>query len=297
MTLQDIVDYARYRLNNYEIPYYWVDKELVFYCNEILNQMCRDARMLTDSITASVCEIYTTADTLDYALSPLVIFVKSARIVTQEVMTLDTLPSTAWSVGDTITGGTSTKTCKVVEKLTNYKYVINKRSGAFSLGETLTNGIYTAHQSDYYPKLSDYKSSELEKTDSVLMDSKYIGWRAETAAEPKKYILDYNTGYITLYPNPDDSYLLRLSVIRYPLVAMSVTSMSTQTPEIDAKYHDTVVNGICSMAYMKRGENTFNDKLASMYLSLYKKSISDMKVKDNLTRTFTSIGSPHKGFI
>lgn len=52
-----------------------------------------------------------------------------------EVMTLDVAPSTPWITGRTITGQTSGKTCVVVERLSSLTYLVNQRSGAFTLGE------------------------------------------------------------------------------------------------------------------------------------------------------------------
>ena len=64
-----------------------------------------------------------------------------------ELMTLDVAPSGAgWAVGDTITGATSAKTCTVLERLTTLTYHVKDRSGAFTLGEVLSNGTATADQ-------------------------------------------------------------------------------------------------------------------------------------------------------
>jgi hypothetical protein len=63
-----------------------------------------------------------------------------------ELLTLDVAPGTAWEVGNTLTGVTSTKTCVIVEILTTLTYIVKNRSGAFTLGEVITNGTYTADQ-------------------------------------------------------------------------------------------------------------------------------------------------------
>jgi hypothetical protein len=65
---------------------------------------------------------------------------------TYELMTLDVAPGTNWSVGDTITGVTSTKTCVIVEMHTTLIYTVKDRNGTFTLGEVLTNGTFTADQ-------------------------------------------------------------------------------------------------------------------------------------------------------
>ncbi len=71
-----------------------------------------------------------------------------------ELLTLDVAPATNWSVGDTITGQTSTKTCVVVSRATTLTYNVSNRSGAFTLGEVLTNGTYTADQGAAHPQIA-----------------------------------------------------------------------------------------------------------------------------------------------
>jgi hypothetical protein len=64
-----------------------------------------------------------------------------------ELMTLDVAPGgTGWAVGDTLTGATSTKTCIIVAVITTKAYVVKSRSGAFTLGEIISNGTNTADQ-------------------------------------------------------------------------------------------------------------------------------------------------------
>ena len=54
-----------------------------------------------------------------------------------EVITIDVTPATDWAKGDVITGQTSGRTCIVVDKLTNTTYLVNTRSGAYTLGEII----------------------------------------------------------------------------------------------------------------------------------------------------------------
>jgi hypothetical protein len=297
MTLADIIEFARYRLNNFEKPHFHSDKELVFYCNESLNAFARDTLCLADSLTASVCEIPTVEDTMDYSLAASVIYIRSAKLVTQELLTLDVAPSTAWAAGDTLTGALSTKTCKVVECLTTKTYIIENRTGAFTLGESISNGTNAADQGTTYPTVADHESTELYKATRSVMDTRCQGWRTADQNEPSMYLLDYHTGYITIYPKPDDIYTLRLSVFRYPITAMSATDMSTQTPEIDAKYHNAIIDGICAQAYLKSGENTYDAKKAANHYQLFRKAISDVKIKNVMSGSAESTVSPHGAFI
>jgi len=69
-----------------------------------------------------------------------------------ELMTLDVAPSVAgWAIGDTITGATSLKTCTIVERITTLTYHVKDRSGAFTLGEIVSNGTATADQGAAHP--------------------------------------------------------------------------------------------------------------------------------------------------
>jgi hypothetical protein len=64
-----------------------------------------------------------------------------------ERMVLDVAPGGAgWSVGDTITGQTSNKTCVIIQKVSTTIYLVKDRNGAFTLGEVMTNGTDTADQ-------------------------------------------------------------------------------------------------------------------------------------------------------
>jgi uncharacterized phiE125 gp8 family phage protein len=72
-----------------------------------------------------------------------------------ELMTLDVAPGGAgWAAGDTITGATSHETCIVVTVLTTKTYYVRNRSGAYTLGEILSNGTATADQGAANPTFS-----------------------------------------------------------------------------------------------------------------------------------------------
>lgn len=69
-----------------------------------------------------------------------------------ELMTLDVAPGGAgWAAGDTITGASSGQTCIVVQVLTTTTYYVRNRSGAFTLGEILSNGTIAADQGAAFP--------------------------------------------------------------------------------------------------------------------------------------------------
>jgi hypothetical protein len=145
----------------------------------------------------------------------------------------------------------------------------------------------------------DYKYQEIDKKTTREMDEHYPFWRSTEGdtGEPTKYSLDFNTGYITIHPAPDYNYLLRLSVVRYPITAMTTTSMSTQTPVTDARYHDDIVNGLCSLALLKRGKETFDPQTGAVFKGLFDKAIMQIKIKNLRAESIPSTQGPHGGFI
>jgi hypothetical protein len=296
-SFQDIIDMARHRLNNFEVPYYWIDKELVWYANEAINQMCRDANILEDSMTASVCELHTTSGVMDYSIANSIIYVRSAMLVTEELMTLDVAPATAWVVGDTITGSSSAKTCVVIEKLTDLTYLVDNRTGTFEFGEVLSNGTVSADQGASYPTFKDHEYNELEKVYTLNTNENIDQWRVAESSEPTKYALDYHNRKLTLYPPPDDVYTIRLATYREQITPMTTATFSSQAPEIHTRYWDIIVNGICAQAYLKRGENTFDPKTAAMFMQLFRAGIADIKAKNMFLKAVPSTLSAHGGFI
>jgi hypothetical protein len=299
MTLQTIIDQARYRLNNFEKPYRWLDAELVFYANEAENVIARDTQCLVDTETESVCRLFTVAGTIDYAISPLILSVLSVRLVQTELMTLDTTPApTAFAAAATVTGVTSTKSCTVVEKLTATTYTVEHRDGLFTAGEVVGDGTNSIDLAAGYPTFAENSDDTtfLAKT-NVMEINTYGAWRNADQDEPSRWMLDYQTGHTTIYPPPDDHYALYLSVIRYPLTALTTSSMSAQTPEIDAAYHQALIDGICYQAYLKAGDDTFDADRSKLFYGLFRAAISRKKIQNNLFVGGGQVSGPHGGFI
>jgi len=72
-----------------------------------------------------------------------------------ETLTLDVAPApAAWAEGATITGASSGKSAKIVQKVSSTVYQIRERSGSFTLGEILSDGTNTADQGAAYPTVT-----------------------------------------------------------------------------------------------------------------------------------------------
>ena len=298
-TLQDIIDMTRYRLGNFEKPYLWLDAELTLYANEARNTICRDGRILEDSRTASVCQFSTVVDQLDYTLNSTIIFIRSIKLRDQETLTLDVAPAVAWSAGDILTGVLSGATCSVVAAASSSSYTIKQRTKAFTLGEIISNGTYTADQGATYPLVSDASTSTrlLEKRTNQQMDESYAGWRISTHAKPTVYIPDYNTGYLTLANKSDDIYVAEMSVIRYPLTQFTPTNFSSQSIEINSQWANAIVEGICYQAYQKRGDDTYDPNKSQNHFIQFRKYIDKAKMTQAIFESNAATCGPRGGFI
>jgi len=89
-----------------------------------------------------------------------------------ETLTLDVAPGGAgWAAGDTLTGVTSTQTCIIAEKLTATTYTVKNRTGAFTLGEVISNGTATADQGAAYPTFTSRMVDVLGYQAAVVLDA------------------------------------------------------------------------------------------------------------------------------
>ena len=68
-----------------------------------------------------------------------------------ETLTLNVAPATAWSPGDTVTGGSSGAVCTIVGQRSATTYWIKDRTKNFTAAETLSNGTYAASQFGAFP--------------------------------------------------------------------------------------------------------------------------------------------------
>jgi len=103
--------------------------------------------MLTANVTASVSLINYRKNDNTWAAA-------AAFNDGTELLTLDVAPATPWLAGQTVTGQTSTKSALIVAVTTTTTYQISGRTGAFTLGEVLTNGTVTADQGAAHPQVA-----------------------------------------------------------------------------------------------------------------------------------------------
>lgn len=102
-----------------------------------------------------------------------------------EILTLDVPPTPKhWTPGKTVTGQTSTKTCVIIGRLSSLIYVITDRTGAFTLGEILSDGTNSADQGAANPTVAT------AKTDQGAFTRLYMDYEDSNDQAVIKYIAD-----------------------------------------------------------------------------------------------------------
>lgn len=104
----------------------------------------------------------------------------------------------------------------------------------------------------------------LVQTTKRILDLTYASWASASGDERSFFIGDTNK--ITIYKKPDGSGTLRLTVSRLPLVAMSSDS---DTPEIDAQYHDGMIDWVLYRAYSKQDSKTLDPEKAEVHKNAF----------------------------
>lgn len=85
MNLSELIANARIQATDRVAPYLWSDDEITSYANDAEREACRRARLITDSTTASVCNITLVAATASYTLSRKVLFVNRVKLVGESI--------------------------------------------------------------------------------------------------------------------------------------------------------------------------------------------------------------------
>lgn len=265
-----ITTYTRRWLNDETAATYkWTLAELVDYFNAVMDDISRDTEYFIDGYTAASVEIATAAGTSDYAYSALTTDIRTVHISGTSkplsyanVKELENRDST-WRYLNSVAG-------------TDISFNLN--AGADTIASVTTDfldaGIagddwititgstsnnYTVQVDTVAQYLLTLTTTSTALTTEVAGDSVLI--RTLYCGTPTDYTLDYRTGYITLYPCPDEAGKLFLDIKRYPITELTTALVAipgTYTIPIDSHYHQGLVDGICMYAYLKSGPSTFN---------------------------------------
>lgn len=109
----------------------------------------------------------------------------------------------------------------------------------------------------------------LQKRTLQWMDRNHEGWDDETeprAAMPEYYVEDHDHRLIYLWPVPEVSGILHLSVGRLPSQSMLWSRRHQDQPEIDEQHHLCLLDYMKFLAYRKRDAETEDKDLSNRFL-------------------------------
>lgn len=124
--------------------------------------------------------------------------------------------------------------------------------------------------------LTGHTVSELEECVS--------NWAVQTG-EPIGIATDYETGKIRLFPIPLVDGLVRLRVVRMPLVELVALN---DVPEIKKHYHRSLIHWIKHMAYLKKDADTLDKSASAESLALFEMEFGKPKPAYNIEFELTN---------
>lgn len=320
MYVQDILDQARLRLDDVvktaNGKYLWDDTELLVYYNETEKDFARRTRSLYDASTAAICsyDIFPGLPTLSHdrriveinsaylgnAYRPL--FKRSVKYFDTHIA-LWGWQSTGW---------------RSVQEMPQY-YIPN----------------YEPHKIRFYPYYplvyqgtiygiqgaSDISFSSSSNTITFavgIVASMFVAGTTILVSGSKA--TPTNDGYYTVYSTPTNNVLtvsatipateantsafvarkidtLSLEVARLPLADVLIQNTNTATPEIDEDYHLKMVNGILSLAYLKRDSETYNLQEATKFKGIWDDIVEAAKTDQIIGSETDEAFEPHYGAI
>jgi hypothetical protein len=140
---------------------------------------------------------------------------------------------------------------------------VDTSTAIYSISNTITN-IKSA-------KLA-LGTKPLMKTSRKVLDLSFSNWPASTST-PRSYFLSA-TNKITVYPKPIIADTLNMAVARFPTAPMTVGG----SPEIDARYHPSLLLWILYRCYMKNDSETLNVDKAMDYKAQFEEFFGPKKI-------------------
>lgn len=277
MLLKEIISEVRGNMDDAD-KNTWKDEELVGYANEIVEDLCRRAEVLTDSQT--VGEVLSSSTiTLGAAGGSITSASVNGVVITSGPVAFDTdLATTAEALAANINAFTSSPdysasaagaivTIKakagtganpngyaVSVVIAGMTAAVTNMAGGSSLCE-----IYLLPEVGWYSLDSrviqvtrvkpDLSIRPLARATKDWLDYSWTNWE-EATGDPKYFIPGADSGKVRIVPIPEEADRAKLDVIRLPLSSMSFTNMNS-SPEIPAIYHRKLFAGIKWKAYSK----------------------------------------------
>lgn len=276
MLLSEIVGESRGKIDDVEQST-WSDEEMVGYVNEAIEELCREADLITDSRTVGEVLSSGTIKLANAGGSIAHVKVNGVTITSGAVAYNTDLATTAAALAANINAYTSSPdyTAEAVGAVVTIK--AKPGTGANPNGYAVTVSItgMTATATDmaggtslcqiyllpgvvWYsldPRVIQVQrvkpallTHPISKQTEDVLDMRWPNW--EAAEGPPRHWVP-STNAIRIVPKPDAADTVTLKVSRLPLASLTHTNMNA-SPEIPAIYHRRLFPGIIYRAYEKQ---------------------------------------------
>jgi hypothetical protein len=277
MTIGDILDFARFQLDDSEEPYKWSNQELCLYFNDAEAEACRRSHLLRAypsvvSITGiNNISFNATTKTISKTDGGFLSAGSTSELETFEADDQITISNTTSNNGIKTISSVTDTSITVVESLVDE----NNTSATIEATRTVTRIPITAgiHTYRTHPKLIYIIRSRLDSCDyplfkkslpdldsgvltGIVMDDDIISqlglgyvvdWESATGT-PVAYLED--TGRLRLVTTPTEDDILWMYVSRLPKHNITIKDLN-KSPEIPEQYHMGLVDWILHLAYSK----------------------------------------------
>ena len=194
--------------------------------------------------------------------------------------------SASLSVGETITGGSSATTAKIITKPSGNTVTLTVPSGAFTAGETITGSSSSASTTiSADPSLEDVQNT-VDILDVVVRRSgsdlamnrigrsDYLSLpEKDQQGRPTQFFVDRQiTPTITIWPVPENS---TDQLIYYRLVRIDDADTSVNTTEVPFRFLPSLVSGLAYCIAMKKAPDRLGILKASYDEDFLRAAVED----------------------
>ena len=299
MTVQDILNYARLRLDDVvqdaKGSYLWNDAELLSYYNQSRKDLARGALFIHDSETVSVCKYIVYANQPLLVVSPLIVQFNAGyldsnkRPLGRKTVQYFDRHIAMWGYQST---GWRMVTEQPLFYIPNYEkgkirwypyYGATYQGTTYELvGVADVTFVKTGSLIQRASGLSIFKAGKYIKvTGSLSNDGTYLVLTSsDTQLGVSGTLVNESTSSPTIDSQVDTAYF---EVSRLPLTDLVMADVynAVSDTEIPDQYLMHMIDGILSWAFLKRDAETYNIKEADKYRGIFQDFIDDVR-KDQI---------------
>ena len=218
-------------------------------------------------------------------------------------LTMTVAASGSFSVGETITGGTSSATASITSKPSSTSIAITIPSGTFTSGETLTGGTSSATTTLSSAVSFEDVQSSIDVLSAVIRQNSGTSNQADTSisrisrdtfinisnkrstSTPSQYYVDRQiTPKIKLWPTPDSSALL---LVFDRMRRIEDVDTMTNTADVPFRFYPCLTAGLAYYLSMKRAP-ALTKMMKAVYEEEFERAAAEDRDRTSLSLTPSS---------